>query len=74
MATERTPDMVSTRNGKLCLDCYYSTGTTGNVKHVVCDYLLISGSRRMCPVGWCNKFKKANGRKKRTNFNKQEFI
>lgn len=57
MATERTPDMVSTRNGKLCLDCYYSTGTTGNVKHVICDYLLISGSRRMCPVGWCNKFK-----------------
>lgn len=77
MATERTPDMVSTENGKLCAKCFYSTGTSGNMIDLTCDYLAVSGKRRMCPVGWCNKFEpKGNVKKKNVlcNYNRKGFL
>ena len=45
-----------------CRKCKYASG--GNEKEFICYYLVRTGQRRGCPVGYCDKFVK-KGRKAR---------
>lgn len=56
---ERTDDMIYTHGATLCISCEFASGQGGQVKSQrTCEYLAITGKRRMCPPGWCNKYKK----------------
>ena len=44
-----------------CLTCKY--GNTANGYTVYCDYLGMTGKRRNCPYGMCDKYE--DGRQKR---------
>ena len=60
--TPITDDMVKT-NKKMCEKCIHSW--KGNKQDPMCHYILDTGKRRGCPVGWCNKFEqRKRGRKK----------
>ena len=45
-----------------CRKCGYSSIIYANT--VACSYFLITGERRGCEVGYCDKFAKRNGRKR----------
>ena len=49
-----------------CIKCKYHLGgderSAGS--RVSCQYILMTGKRRGCPVGMCNKFKKKTGKEK----------
>lgn len=50
---------------RLCKSCIYSR-TTSATKNMSCDYLLITGNRRGCKVGECDKYEK--GKRKQNIF------
>ena len=52
--TEITDDMIPV-NYKVCRTCRYSCTYDGN-GYPICDYYLMTGKRRKCPVGWCNHY------------------
>ena len=56
--TEITDDMMPV-NRKVCRTCKYSCKYDGN-SPTICDYYLMTGKRRKCPVGWCNKYEQAS--------------
>lgn len=64
--TEITEDMMQV-NKKICKTCKYSCVYDGNGPSV-CDYYLITGKRRKCPVGWCNHYENvSDGRRRKRN-------
>jgi hypothetical protein len=44
---------------RLCKTCIYSR-TTSATANMNCEYFLITGNRRGCKVGECDKYKKSN--------------
>lgn len=61
--TEITDDMIQVNN-KICRTCKYSCMYNG-VGQALCDYYLVTGKRRKCPVGWCNHYEKlADGQRR----------
>ena len=51
---------------KLCRSCIYSCASSASAT-VSCNYLLITGKRRGCKIGECDKYEKGK-RKKTKNF------
>lgn len=47
-------EMIKT-NRKKCKQCIYGTGAV-ETHNVSCEYLFLTGKRRACPVGLCDKF------------------
>lgn len=60
---EITDDMIQV-NKKICKTCKYCCIYDGNGPSI-CDYYLMTGKRRKCPVGWCNHYEKRTAGKKR---------
>ena len=53
-----------------CMGCIYSTFESKNSTSYSCDYLCMTGKRRGCKVGECDKFvEREKGTVKRTNPN-----
>lgn len=50
-----------------CMDCKYHFGgeTSGSKSRVCCVYILKTGERRNCPVGFCDKFEKCEGKEQK---------
>ena len=64
--TEATEDMIPV-NSKICKTCKYSCKYDVNGPSV-CDYYLITGKQRKCPVGWCNHYEMQTvGKKNKRN-------
>lgn len=57
-------------NNKVCKTCSYGCTFDGNGL-TFCDYYLMTGKRRECPVGWCNHYEMLmdgkRRRKRKTN-------
>lgn len=47
-----------------CMECVYGCGHDGG-QLLVCDYFLMTGKRRGCEVGVCDKFKKGKKRREK---------
>ena len=47
---------------RLCKRCKYGSGSVAQYK-VYCNYLVDTGNRRGCPVGYCDKYETTTGRK-----------
>lgn len=56
------PDKANLCNEKICRTCKYGNKHTSTV---TCDYLVITGHRRGCPAGSCDKYEKGKGRRKK---------
>lgn len=70
--TEITDDMIPVNN-KVCRSCRYVCMYDGNGQ-TICDYYLMTGKRRKCPVGWCNHYERltvGQRRKKKKNVKDQ---
>lgn len=68
--------MVET-SPEYCINCKYHFGGD-DINHVAkfricCDYLLMTGKRRKCPVGKCNKFKPIDEETKEKRNAKKKF-
>ena len=62
-------EMVKTTR-EYCMGCIYSTFESKNSTSYSCDYLCMTGKRRGCKVGECDKFvEREKGTVKRTNPN-----
>ena len=62
-------EMVKTTR-EYCMGCIYSTFESKNSTSYSCDYLCMTGKRRGCKVGECDKFvEREKGTIKRTNPN-----
>ena len=62
-------EMVKTSR-EYCMGCIYSTFESKNSTSYSCDYLCMTGKRRGCKVGECDKFvEREKGTVKRTNPN-----
>lgn len=59
--------MIQT-TGKICQKCKYILTNGHSGKDMTCMYLEITGKRRGCPVGWCDKYepkkKRRSGKEK----------
>lgn len=51
-----TPDMIKVSDKK-CAACRYAPTHRG-VSKAGCNYTLMTGINRGCPVGWCNKMER----------------
>ena len=70
--TEITEDMIPV-NSKVCKSCKYSCTYDGSGAPI-CDYLLMTGKRRKCPVGWCNHYERlTDGQRRKKNSINQLF-
>jgi len=47
---------------KLCKSCIYSRTTTATA-NMACEYLLLTGKRRGCKVGECDKYEKGSNKR-----------
>ena len=54
-------EMKKTSNN-LCKGCIYSS-TNSATSTVICNYILITGRRRGCKLGECDKYEKGNRKK-----------
>ena len=62
-------EMVKTTR-EYCMGCIYSTYESKNSTSYSCDYLCMTGKRRGCKVGECDKFvEREKGTVKRINPN-----
>ena len=62
-------EMVKTTR-EYCMGCIYCTFESKNSTSYSCDYLCMTGKRRGCKVGECDKFvEREKGTVKRTNPN-----
>ena len=62
-------EMVKTSR-EYCMGCIYSTFESKNSTSYSCDYLCMTGKRRGCKVGECDKFvEREKGTVKRINPN-----
>ena len=62
-------EMVKTTR-EYCMGCIYSTFESKNSTSYSCDYLCMTGKRRGCKVGECDKFvEREKGTVKRINPN-----
>ena len=65
-------EMVKTTR-EYCMGCIYSTFESKNSTSYSCDYLCMTGKRRGCKVGECDKFvARTSGSVKR--FNQNTFV
>ena len=55
-----------------CLTCKY--GYTENRYTVYCDYLIMTGKRRNCPYGMCDKYEDGRQNKECRRKNKLELL
>lgn len=54
-----------------CRKCKYSSTSSSNSSYLSCDYYFMTGNRRNCKVGECDKFEeRENGTVKRINPNR----
>lgn len=51
-------------NKDICKKCKYHFGADGG-GILCCDYLEMTGKRRNCPVGFCDKFEPIIGKRRR---------
>lgn len=63
MVTKHISDDMIRVDKKMCKSCKHSSSHSHGSIDVICNYILDTGHRRGCPVGWCNKYEK--GKRKR---------
>lgn len=68
-----TKDMIPVSMDKECNSCVYGPEHHKNAPNRwdSCNYILMTGKRRNCPVGYCDKYeKRTKGRKNNFNYSK----
>lgn len=58
-------DMLDTTNKEICKSCHYGKKL---MPYIVCDFFLMTGKRRGCSIGVCDKYKPIDGKRKRNSF------